>query len=68
MSVLSVGDTVDSPFGPAAVENIELVENGSKYGLDIPHIYWSLKEHIVVSLSNGHWAYGSQLKTQTPEN
>lgn len=69
MNILTVGDEVnwrggfgnDSPK-TAVVKNIELCEQKrSKSGIPVKSVSWDKKDYIVVSLSNGHWAYGYQI-------
>jgi hypothetical protein len=45
------------------VEAIDAVEPGEKYGTEVTEMAWTLvrEDRAVVSLDNGHWAYGSQL-------
>jgi hypothetical protein len=66
---LKVGDTVLWRGGwghqtvlPARVEYLDRVEPGEKYGDAVPSMPWSeVPVCAVVTLDNGHWAYGSQL-------
>ena len=70
MKTLKVGDTVlwSGGFGrhaaqPAKVVSIERCPPGEKYGDDVQSIHWcEVKEHAIVDLDNGHWAYGAQLR------
>lgn len=79
---LEVGDLVqwrgcfgsEAPYR-ARVERIQICPPGSKYGEDVHCASWALvnapreERHVVVDLSNGHWAYGTQLKPlRTPED
>ena len=71
MKKLKVGDTVihrggfgyDAPK-KAKIEGIEVNTHGSKEGDDVDECNWSevTRDNCVVSLDNGHWAYGSQVK------
>jgi hypothetical protein len=46
----------------AKVESIQLCAIGSKYGREVSQIKWeNVTTRAVVSLDNGHWAYGNQL-------
>lgn len=46
----------------AIVTQIELCENGSKHGNEVREIDWELcNRNVVVTLDNGHWAYGNQI-------
>lgn len=67
---LKVGDTVMwrgawgmDPAKPAVVEEIERTEQPrSKYdGVSVSEIDWKDKHYALVTLDNGHWAYGEQL-------
>lgn len=68
---LKVGDTVrhrggfgyDSPTN-AKVEAIDINCRGGKHGDDVDEVDWSkvTRDNCVVSLDNGHWAYGNQIK------
>ena len=69
MSMMKVGDTVmwrgcfgmDAPK-PAKIESIEETQQRrSKYGDAVNEIAWSRKDYALVTLDNGHWAYGEQL-------
>lgn len=72
VAMLTVGDTVlwrgswgnDAPR-TAVVTAIERTEDAhAKYGADVDAIAWYHVRlgYAVVSLDNGHWAYGSQLE------
>ena len=69
MKNLKVGDTVvwRGCFGSeeaknAVVKGIELCEKRrSKYGVKVTEVPWDKKDYIIVSLDNGHWAYGDQI-------
>lgn len=68
---LKVGDTVmwrgawgTGPEAPAVIESIDYVEEeGEKCGVGVDSISWVdvRAGHCVVTLTNGHWAYGHQL-------
>lgn len=70
--MLRVGDTVNwkgSWGGDLAKEvkvtEMELCEEGSKYGEPKTEMDWETVQEgrrVVVSLDNGHWAYGYQLE------
>lgn len=51
----------------AQVSNIEICQDGKKYGRHVPEVDWAFvldplhQLRIVVNLTNGHWAYGYQL-------
>lgn len=69
MKKLKVGDLVlwrgafgsDSPK-KAEVESMQRVKSGEKYGDDVIEMDWrDVREECVVSLTNGKWAYGSQI-------
>jgi hypothetical protein len=49
---------------PACIEAMELCQEGQKYGEEIEEIDWnSVKSRtLIVSLDNGHWAYGTQIE------
>jgi len=68
--ILKVGDEVmwSGGFGSdnprrAKVETIEVCEEGEKYGEAVDSVPWEDVQgrNIVVTLSTGRWAYGSQL-------
>lgn len=69
MSKIRVGDHViwrggfgrDAP-AIAKIESMELTEHPrSKHGEDVAEADWSMKNNLIVTLTNGHWAYGEQL-------
>ena len=63
-STFKIGDTVVSNHGVAKIERIEVVEPGQKEnGISVKEFYWSMLEHVIVDLDNGHWAYGESLKS-----
>jgi hypothetical protein len=69
MSKLKIGDKVlwrggfgmDAPV-EAIVEGIEIT-NGGKYGNPVDEVDWSkvTGRNVTVDLSNGKWAYASQI-------
>lgn len=68
--VVRVGDTViwrgswgnDAPK-QAVIESMELCKRErEKYGIPVNEAYWSDKNRLCVSLSNGSWAYGYQIE------
>lgn len=69
---LHVGDPVEwrggfGAYAPAiaTVAAIEKVDRpGQKYGTDVPELGWPdvLAGFAVVTLTNGHWSYGYQLR------
>ena len=69
MSTLKVGDKVlwrgswgaESPV-KVTVISIDRVSPGEKYGEPVDSMDWDeVPRYAVVSLDNGHWAYGQQL-------
>ena len=60
--MLNVGDHVYYKAGgfPVEVLEIEMVVTGKIHGLPT-HQALILDRSVVVSLSNGHWAYGDQI-------
>jgi len=66
--ILKIGDTVrwrdlwgEAREKPAVVTGIEIRCTG-KYGTEVAEAPWEeVKKHGVVSLANGHWAYGYQV-------
>ena len=68
--LLKVGDYVmwrgnfgDDEPKKARVKLIEYCRRNAKHGKDVPEIPWSqVKEHAVVDLQNGYWAYGYQIE------
>ena len=69
MSDLKIGDEVSwrGAWGSqaskiAVVTEIE-VTNGGKYGDAVNSVEWSkvYDRNVVVTLDNGHWAYGEQI-------
>ena len=70
-TMLKVGDSVmwrgswgrDTPL-PTKVTSIEIVAPGEKEGgEDVKQVPWAVVESgcVVVTLDNGHWAYGDQI-------
>lgn len=45
----------------AVIKGIEMVERGAKEGVAVPEGQWVNRHHYVVTLENGHWAYGLQI-------
>ena len=69
MSELKIGDEVSwkGAWGSqaskrAVVTEIE-VTNGGKYGDEVNSVEWTKvrDRNVVVTLDNGHWAYGGQI-------
>lgn len=47
----------------ATVEGIDECEPGEKYGTAVQKMHWAVVPSMaVVTLDNGHWAYGSQIE------
>lgn len=69
MATIKVGDTVmwRGAFGlhapvPAVIESMQRTKQPhTKYGEDVQSAPWAKKDYLIVSLTNGHWAYGEQL-------
>ncbi len=69
--MLKIGDTVlwRGGFGaqaplPAVVETIDVTEQPrEKYGESVTEVPWETvrENRVVVTLTNGRWAYGSQI-------
>jgi hypothetical protein len=59
---LYVGDTVILEGKEVKVESITTIENSVHDGTSVSVIPWIARGLFTVTLSNGHWAYGSQLK------
>lgn len=66
--ILKIGDKVmwRGSFGAAApqvaeIESIEVCANDEKYGRNVSEAAWDCKEKLTVNLTNGSWAYGSQI-------
>lgn len=68
---LKIGDKVmwrgaqgKEPAEEAIIKGIQLCAVGEKYGKDVKTVSWSTVDHekVVVTLTNGHWAYGHQIK------
>lgn len=65
--ILYVGDTVLAISGKnnatlAKVTSITLTENAVLDGIDVPAVPWVAKEFFTVTLDDGTWKYGEQLK------
>lgn len=68
-NLVKVGDKVMwrgsfgmGPQKPATITGLELCEERrTKYGVSVPAALWDYKEYLLVSLDNGHWAYGEQI-------
>lgn len=65
---LSTGDIVDSRWGPSRVESIALCYPERKDGPEVELVPWAAAggRDFVVTLSNGHWSYGNQIKRRPP--
>lgn len=72
MSKLKIGDKVmwrggwgTEPAKEAIIEEIDLCPVGCKHGKSVNSVAWETikneKRTVVVTLDNGHWAYGNQL-------
>ena len=71
MKMLKVGDSVywsgcfgTEAFKTATVTAIEVTEEPrEKYGVEVDEVEWNVvaANCAVVTLSNGHWAYGEQI-------
>lgn len=70
MAKIKVGDTVMwrgsfgmDPAQPAVIDNIEQMDQPrSKYGGEsVEEADWANKHYLLVTLTNGHWAYGEQI-------
>lgn len=70
-NILKIGDKVmwrgawgKDPAEEAIIEGIELCLDGAKYGDAVESVSWNdvKNGNVVVSLDNGHWAYGHQIK------
>jgi len=69
---LKIGDVVNwkgswgtEPEAKAKVENIEICAQNSKDGKEVKSVAWDTitndKRRVIVTLDNGHWAYGNQI-------
>lgn len=60
---ISVGDCINSKYGPVMVKFIELmpVDGQVEDGIPMKEVWLSLKDYCVFDLSNGHWARGEDL-------
>ena len=70
-NILKIGDKVmwrgawgKDPAEEAIIDGIELCPVGAKYGDAVESVSWNdvKNGNVVVSLDNGHWAYGHQIK------
>ena len=73
MKKLKIGDVVswrgawgNEPAIDATVESIQICPAGKKYGREVKSASWNTvkKDRVVVTLDNGHWAYGTQLSAK----
>ncbi len=68
-NMVKVGDKVMwkgcfgmDPAQVATIESIQLCEQRrTKYGEEVDEAPWTQKDFLVVTLTNGSWAYGEQL-------
>lgn len=69
--VLRVGDQVKwrGGWGRLAPQSatVERIVVGGPTGTEVPAVPWSgvNGRNVIVDLSNGHWAYGFQIKPET---
>ena len=56
------GTKVDTRWGEAKITDIELCQNGEKYGIPQKKIFVEDKNRCTFDLDNGHWAYGDQIE------
>ena len=71
MSELKIGDEVNwrGAWGSEAPKNAVVlsieITNGGKYGRSVNSVGWTRvrDRNVVVTLDNGHWAYGEQIST-----
>lgn len=49
---------------PAIVKHIVVEHHGGQDGRSVQEVPWSqvTRENVIVSLNNGHWAYGNQIE------
>ncbi len=59
---LYVGDTIILEGKEEKVESITTIENSVLDGTTVSVIPWIARGLFTVTLSNGHWAYGSQIQ------
>lgn len=59
---LHVEDTVMHKGASVTVRSITLIEDTVLDGTPVPAVPWCAKEFFTVTLSNGHWAYGSDIE------
>ena len=56
------GTKVFTRWGEAKITDIELCQNGEKYGIPQKKIFIEDKNRCTFDLDNGHWAYGDQIE------
>jgi hypothetical protein len=74
--MLRVGNAVEwrGGFGNddaeiAYIKCIEICEYGQKYGMSVDSVPWQeVSNRVVVTLENGFWAYGTQIKPTNDEH
>jgi hypothetical protein len=74
MAKLKIGDRVNwrGAWGTEATQVVTVVSMEvncvEKYGMEADEVEWSecFDRSVVVTLDNGHWAYGNQLKPLPP--
>lgn len=59
---LHVKDTVLHKGVSVTVSSITLIEDSMLDGTSVSAVPWCAKEFFTVTLSNGHWAYGTDIK------
>lgn len=59
---LHVGDQVILKGETVTVKSINLIENTTCDGTEVPAVPWMAASLFIVTLDNGQWAYGEQLK------
>ena len=64
---LYINDTVLFEGVPVIVESITLIENSMLDGIEVPAVPWIASEYFTVTLNNGKWAYGSQIKKEATD-
>ena len=60
---IKIGTKVSTQWGDAKITDIELCQNGEKYGIPQKEIFSEDKDRCTFDLDNGHWAYGYQIQT-----
>ena len=60
---IKIGTKVSTQWGDAKITDIELCQNGEKYGIPQKEIFIEDKDRCTFDLDNGHWAYGYQIQT-----